>query len=72
MDLQDQSSRWEIRSSLKKLSSCYWYHLSAINAYNNLNATSNQMNSTVAELSSGLQIQTAAQDASGYVISQLE
>ena len=45
-------------------------NLSAINAYNNLNATSNQMNSTVAELSSGLQIQTAAQDASGYVISQ--
>ncbi len=45
-------------------------NLSAINAYNNLNSTSNQMNSTVAELSSGLQIQTAAQDASGYVISQ--
>jgi flagellin len=45
-------------------------NISAIDAYNNLNATSNAMQQTISELSSGLQIQTAADNASGYVISQ--
>ncbi|ACU53083.1 flagellin domain protein [Acidimicrobium ferrooxidans DSM 10331] len=45
-------------------------NLSAIQAYNNLNATSNQMQTTINQLSSGLQIQTAADNAAGYVISQ--
>jgi flagellin len=45
-------------------------NIAAIDAYNNLNATSNQMQTTINELSSGLQIQTAADNAAGYVISQ--
>ncbi len=45
-------------------------NISAIDAYNNLNATSNNMQSAISELSSGLQIQTAADNASGYVIAQ--
>jgi flagellin len=45
-------------------------NLAAINAYNNLNATSNAMGKSVSELSSGLQIQTAADNASGYVVAQ--
>ncbi len=45
-------------------------NISAIDAYNNLNATSNAMQQTISQLSSGLQIQTAADNASGYVISQ--
>ncbi|MGC8464387.1 MAG: flagellin [Acidimicrobiales bacterium] len=45
-------------------------NISAIDAYNNLNATSNAMAQTVSQLSSGLQIQTAADNASGYVIAQ--
>jgi flagellin len=45
-------------------------NISAIDAYNNLNATSNAMQQTISELSSGLQIQTAADNASGYVIAQ--
>jgi len=45
-------------------------NIAAIEAYNNLNATSNAMQTTIEQLSSGLQIQTAADNASGYVISQ--
>lgn len=45
-------------------------NIDAINAYNNLNATSNAMSQTVSQLSSGLQIQTAADNAAGYVIAQ--
>jgi flagellin len=45
-------------------------NIDAINAYNNLNATNQAMSQAVSELSSGLRVQTAAQDASGYVISQ--
>jgi len=45
-------------------------NLSAINAYNNLNSTDNQLNNVISELSSGLQIQTAADNPAGYVISQ--
>ena len=45
-------------------------NISAIDAYNNLNQTSNAMQQTISQLSSGLQIQTAADNASGYVISQ--
>ncbi len=45
-------------------------NIAAIDAYNNLNATSNQMQTTINQLSSGLQIQTAADNAAGYVISQ--
>jgi len=45
-------------------------NLSAINAYNNLNATDNAMNQAISELSSGLQIQTAANNPAGYVTAQ--
>jgi len=45
-------------------------NLSAINAYNNLNATDNAMNTAISELSSGLQIQTAANNPAGYVTAQ--
>ncbi len=45
-------------------------NLSAIDAYNNLNATDNAMNKAISELSSGLQIQTAADNPAGYVVSQ--
>ncbi len=45
-------------------------NISAIEAYNNLNATNNAMQTTINQLSSGLQIQTAANNAAGYVISQ--
>lgn len=45
-------------------------NLSAINAYNNLNSTDNAMSSAIQELSSGLQIQTAADNPAGYVVSQ--
>jgi flagellin len=45
-------------------------NIEAIAAYNNLNATDQAMSKVVNELSSGLQVQTAADDASGYVISQ--
>ena len=45
-------------------------NLSAINAYNNLNATDNAMTKAISQLSSGLQIQTAADNPAGYVVSQ--
>lgn len=45
-------------------------NIAAIDAYNNLNNTSNAMSKTISQLSSGLQIQTAADNASGYVIAQ--
>ncbi len=45
-------------------------NISAIEAYNNLNATNNAMQTTINQLSSGLRIQTAANNAAGYVISQ--
>lgn len=45
-------------------------NLSALNAYNNLNSTDNAMTQAISELSSGLQIQTAADNPAGYVVSQ--
>ncbi len=45
-------------------------NLSAIDAYNNLNATDNAMTKAISQLSSGLQIQTAADNPAGYVVSQ--
>lgn len=45
-------------------------NIAAIDAYNNLNNTSNQLDKTISHLSSGLQIQTAADNSSGYVIAQ--
>jgi flagellin len=45
-------------------------NLSAIDAYNNLNATDNQMTNAISELSSGLSIQTAADGPAAYVQSQ--
>lgn len=45
-------------------------NIAAIDAYNNLNTTSNALDKTISQLSSGLQIQTAADNASGYVIAQ--
>ena len=45
-------------------------NIAAIDAYNNLNSTSNALDKTISQLSSGLQIQTAADNASGFVISQ--
>jgi flagellin len=45
-------------------------NISAIEAYNNLNATNNEMQTTINQLSSGLKIQNASQGAADYVISQ--
>jgi flagellin len=45
-------------------------NLSALGAYNNLNATSNAESQAISELSSGLQIQTAADNPAGYVQAQ--
>ncbi|MDA8292597.1 MAG: flagellin [Actinomycetota bacterium] len=45
-------------------------NLSAIDAYNNLNATDSQMSKAIQQLSSGLQIQTAADGPAAYVQSQ--
>ena len=45
-------------------------NLSAIDAYNNLNTTDNAMTKAISQLSSGLQIQTAADNPAGYVVSQ--
>jgi flagellin len=45
-------------------------NLSALDAYNNVNSTDNAMTKAISELSSGLQIQTAADNPAGYVVSQ--
>ncbi len=45
-------------------------NVAALTAENNLNATESSLQTTVSQLSSGLQIQTAADNAAGYVISQ--
>ena len=45
-------------------------NLDAINAYNNLNATNISLSQTIAQLSSGLAIQTAADNPAGYQIAQ--
>jgi flagellin len=45
-------------------------NIAAIGAYNNLNKTSDAFTSSLARLSSGMKINTAADDAAGYVISQ--
>ncbi|MCU1493772.1 MAG: flagellin domain protein [Acidimicrobiaceae bacterium] len=45
-------------------------NLSAINAYNNLNATDTQMSKAIQQLSSGLAVQTAADGPAAYVQSQ--
>ena len=42
----------------------------AVEAYNNLDATSDMLSSAVNKLSSGLQIQTAADDPAGYLVGQ--
>src|ERR1700722_15716878 len=42
----------------------------AVESYDNLDATNSMLTHAVGELSSGLQIQTAADDPSGYVIGQ--
>lgn len=42
----------------------------AVEAYNNLDATNSALGSAVSKLSSGLQIQTAADDPAGYLIGQ--
>lgn len=45
-------------------------NLEALNAYNNLNSTDMAMSKAISELSSGLQIQTAADNPAGYVIAE--
>ena len=45
-------------------------NLTALDAYNNLNKTSMSQSKVISELSSGLQIQTAADNPAGYVVSQ--
>jgi flagellin len=45
-------------------------NLSALGAYNNLNTTSSAESKAISELSSGLQIQTAADNPAGYVQAQ--
>ena len=42
----------------------------AVEAYNNLDATSDMLASAVTKLSSGLKIQTAADDPAGYLVGQ--
>ena len=42
----------------------------AVEAYNNLDATSDMLSSAVNKLSSGLNIQTAADDPAGYLVGQ--
>jgi flagellin len=46
------------------------YNAAAVNAYNNLDATNTSLSQVVSQLSSGLQIQTAADNPSGYVVGQ--
>ncbi len=46
------------------------YNAAAVTAYNNLDATNNSLSQVVSQLSSGLQIQTAADNPSGYVVGQ--
>jgi flagellin len=45
-------------------------NIAAIDAYNNLNATDTAMSKAISQLSSGLQIQSAADNPAGYVVSQ--
>src|ERR1700722_9403560 len=45
-------------------------NLQALNAYNNLNSTDQAMTKAISELSSGLQIQTAADNPAGYVVAE--
>ncbi|HYA69497.1 MAG TPA: flagellin [Acidimicrobiales bacterium] len=45
-------------------------NLSAVNAYNNLNTTDEAMTTAISRLSSGLQIQTAADNPAGYVTAE--
>jgi flagellin len=45
-------------------------NIDAIDAYNNLNNTDNALSSVISQLSSGLQIQSAADNPAGYVESQ--
>jgi len=45
-------------------------NIAAIDAYNNLNATDSEMSKSISQLSSGLQIQSAADNPAGYVVSQ--
>jgi flagellin len=46
------------------------YNAAAVAAYNNLDSTSTSLTQTVGELSSGLQIQSAADNPAGYVVGQ--
>ncbi len=46
------------------------YNSSAVNSYNNLDTTNTALSSVVSQLSSGFQIQTAADNPAGYVIGQ--
>jgi len=45
-------------------------NISALNAFNNVNATDNAMSKAISELSSGLAIQTAADNPAGYVVAE--
>lgn len=46
------------------------YNAAAVNSYNNLGATNTSLSQVVSQLSSGLQIQSAADNPAGYVIGQ--
>lgn len=46
------------------------YNGAAVNSYNNLDSTNSALSKAVGELSSGLQIQSAADNPAGYVIGQ--
>ena len=46
------------------------YNQAAVNSYNNLDQTNSALTNIVGQLSSGLQIQTAADNPAGYVMSQ--
>lgn len=46
------------------------YNQAAVNSYNNLDTTNSALTSIVGQLSSGLQIQSAANNPAGYVVGQ--
>ncbi|MBQ4419653.1 MAG: flagellin, partial [Synergistaceae bacterium] len=47
-----------------------YHNIPALTAYNSLNATSNAMQKSIEKLSTGLRINSAADDAAGFAISE--
>ena len=47
-----------------------YHNIPALNAYNNLSVTNNELAKSIGKLSSGLRINSAADDAAGLAISE--